>query len=188
MSAQQSESQPQPQRSDHPALTSSYYALLGIHPSATPMEIRRAYRELSKLYHPDTTELPKAIATSKFQKLNEAYATLSSPERRLSYDQKIGYSRYNVIQIPQNFDQPISKTKNSSYSAAYLDPSDRPLSAGDIFALFMMAVSLIGCLLLAIFIGLTRSDSLIQPIQPPGFLMALMLDLMGVIKTVIIKF
>lgn len=187
MSTEQSGSQPQPQPSGHPALTSSYYALLGVHPSATVIEIRRAYRELSKLYHPDTTTLPKAIATSKFQKLNEAYATLSSPERRLSYDQKIGYSRYNVIQTPQNFNQPISKTKNSSYSAAYLDPSDRPLSAGEIFALFMMAASLIGCLLLAIFIGLTRSEGIVQPIQPPGLILPLIVQSYHLINQFLFK-
>jgi curved DNA-binding protein CbpA len=32
----------------------TYYALLGLHPSASAIEIRRAYRELSKKYHPDT--------------------------------------------------------------------------------------------------------------------------------------
>ncbi|PLZ75857.1 molecular chaperone DnaJ, partial [Fischerella thermalis WC217] len=30
----------------------TYYTLLGLHPSASPIEIRRAYRELSKRYHP----------------------------------------------------------------------------------------------------------------------------------------
>ena len=42
---------------------SSYYALLGLHPSASVIEIRRAYRELSKHYHPDTTKLSTEIAT-----------------------------------------------------------------------------------------------------------------------------
>ncbi|MFB8787843.1 MAG: J domain-containing protein [Potamolinea sp.] len=76
----------------------SYYGLLGLHPSASPVEIRRAYRELSKRYHPDTTDLPAVTATAKFQQLNEAYATLSNPERRVLYDYTIGYSRINVIQ------------------------------------------------------------------------------------------
>ncbi len=177
MSSPETSSQQQPQPENHRALSSGYYKLLGVHPSASPIEIRRAYRELSKLYHPDTTELPKAIATAKFQTLNEAYATLSNPQRRQAYDQKIGYSRYHVIQVPTNFNQPYSKTNSASRSSAYLDPTDRPLSAGEIFALFLMGVSLIGCLLLAIFIGLIRSDGIIQPIQPPGFLIDLNLNL-----------
>jgi hypothetical protein len=144
----------------------SYYALLGLHPSASPLEIRRAYRELSKRYHPDTTDLPAATATSKFQQLNEAYATLSSPERRVLYDQKIGYSRLNVIQAPPGLDDPVTQPKRVYKSSAYLDPTDRPLSPGELFALFILGLTFVGCLLLAIAIGLTRGDSAFQVSQP----------------------
>jgi hypothetical protein len=140
----------------------SYYALLGIHPSASPLEIRRAYRELSKRFHPDTTELPAATATAKFQQLNEAYATLSNPERRTAYDQKIGYSRLHVIQPPPNLNTPVNQPRRTYSSSAYLDPTDRPLSAGEIFALFILALTFVGCLLLAIAIGLTRGESAFQ--------------------------
>ena len=140
----------------------SYYALLGLHPSASALEIRRAYRELSKRYHPDTTELPSAIATAKFHQLNEAYATLSNPERRLTYDLKIGYSRLSVIQAPPDLNRPSRQVYTSS--SAYLDPTDRPLSAGEIFVLFILGLTFLGCLLLAIFIGLTRGDAAFQPI------------------------
>jgi DnaJ-class molecular chaperone len=140
----------------------SYYALLGLHPSALPVEIRRAYRELSKRYHPDTTELPAATATAKFQQLNEAYATLSNPERRVAYDQKIGYSRINVIQPPPGLNSPVNQPQRTYSSSAYLDPTDRPLSAGEIFALFILGLTFVGCLLLAIAIGLTRGESAFQ--------------------------
>jgi hypothetical protein len=138
----------------------SYYALLGLHPAASALEIRRAYRELSKCYHPDTTELPAKVAIAKFQQLNEAYATLSSPERRQIYDQKIGYSRISVIQAPSNLNRLVSKSKYSS--SAYLDPTDRPLSAGELFALFILGLTFLGCVLLAIAIGLTRGESAFQ--------------------------
>jgi len=144
---------------------SSYYALLGLHPSASPLEIRRAYRELSKCYHPDTTDLPTATATTKFQQLNEAYATLSNPERRVLYDQKIGYSRLNVIQAPPNLNTPVTQSRPKYSSSAYLDPTDRPLSAGEIFALFILGLTFMGCLLLAIAIGLTRGESAFQVSQ-----------------------
>ena len=84
--------------SQQQVVSASYYGLLGLHPSASVREIRQSYRDLSKLYHPDTTALSAAIATAKFQQLNEAYATLSSPERRTAYDRKIGYSNVPVIQ------------------------------------------------------------------------------------------
>jgi hypothetical protein len=140
----------------------TYYALLGLHPSASSLEIRRAYRELSKRYHPDTTDLSTDTATRKFQQLNEAYATLSNPERRVLYDQKIGYSRLNVIQSPPDLNIPVDQPRRTYRSSAYLDPTDRPLSAGELFALFILGLTFLGCILLAIAIGLTRGDSAFQ--------------------------
>ena len=64
-------------------VVSSYYDLMNLHPSASTIAIRRAYRQLSKKYHPDTTQLSPNMAVAKFQRLNEAYAVLSSPEKRI---------------------------------------------------------------------------------------------------------
>lgn len=137
------------------SLTHSYYDLLGLRPNASVQEIRRSYRDLSKLYHPDTTELESAIATQKFQALNEAYAVLSSPEKRIGYDYKIGYSRLSVMR-PLSANAP-SKSYDPTASA-YLDPTDRPLSAGELFALFILGVTFIGCLILVFTIGLTQRN------------------------------
>lgn len=137
--------------------TPSYYTLLGLKPNASVQDIRRAYRDLSKLYHPDTTELESAIAVSKFQALNEAYATLSSPEKRLTYDYKSGYSRMSVMQPLSS--QTSQKAGPHDWSASsYLDPTDRPLSAGEMFALFILGITFIGCLVLVVTIGLTKGD------------------------------
>ncbi|MGF1482487.1 MAG: J domain-containing protein [Cyanophyceae cyanobacterium] len=142
----------------HP-LVDSYYAILGLHPAVSPLEIRRTYRELSKQYHPDTTELPPDVAIVKFQQLNEAYATLSNPERRALYDLKIGYSRINVIQAPTS---PSSSASSSSSRYAYIDPTDRPLSSGEIFVLFVLGLTFLSCLLLAVFVGLTRGEEALK--------------------------
>ena len=146
------------------ALAASYYGLLGLHPSASVREIRQAYRDLSKLYHPDTTVLSAATATTKFQQLNEAYATLSSPDRRTVYDQKIGYSSVPVVQRSQRVEQTNSAHRSVRSSSAYLDPTDRPLSPGEIFALFILGITFVGCLILAIAIGITRGEAVLQPI------------------------
>ncbi|MFP4124106.1 J domain-containing protein [Coleofasciculus sp.] len=140
----------------------TYYGILGVHPSASALDIRRAYRELSKRYHPDTTDLPKETAKTKFQQLNEAYATLSSPERRILYDQTIRYSRVNVIQPPPGLNRPVVRSRVDHSSSAYLDPTDRPLSAGELFALFILGITFVGCLVLAIVIGLTRGENAFQ--------------------------
>ncbi|MEO1145951.1 MAG: DnaJ domain-containing protein [Cyanobacteria bacterium J06638_22] len=136
---------------------SSYYIVLGVLPSASVQEIRRAYRELSKLYHPDTTTLPPAVATEKFQQLNEAYATLSSPDLRASYDIRNGYSRVRVMRPDLPLDSPQANTPRPSTSA-YLDPSDRPLSAGELFALFILGVTFAVCLLVVVMVGATRGE------------------------------
>ncbi|MEC4983175.1 MAG: J domain-containing protein [Oscillatoria sp. PMC 1068.18] len=139
-------------------LANSYYGLLGLHPAASAIEIRRSYRQLSKRYHPDTTDLPADLATAKFQQLNEAYATLSNPERRSLYDLKIGYSRFQVIQPPPDLNQDPNSPDYHLSNSAYLDSSDRPLSEGEIFALFILGLTFIACLLLVITIGLTKGE------------------------------
>lgn len=139
------------------SVINTYYGILGLHPAASVVDIRRSYRRLSKKYHPDTTELPPSVATAKFQRLNEAYATLSSPQKRSLYDLKIGYSRINVIQAPQGWEAQ-NKPRNSS--SAYLDPTDRPLSSGEIFVLFLLGATFIGCLLLVVAVAYLRGDAL----------------------------
>ena len=141
------------------AIGKNYYGLLGLHPSASVIEIRQAYRKLSKHYHPDTTTLPPHIAKGKFQQLNEAYATLSNPERRAAYDLSIRYSRISVMQPTSPLNRPPNASGHSP-NHAYLDPIDRPLSPGELFALLLMGASLLGCLLLAIAIAIWRGDPL----------------------------
>lgn len=136
----------------------NHYELLGVKPTASAQEIRRAYRELSKLYHPDTTELSGAIATQKFQALNEAYGTLSNPELRLSYDSKIGYSRFYVSQSPRDVRTGTGPDAPFESRYTYLDPTDRPLSAGEIFALFILGLTFAACLALVFILGIADSD------------------------------
>lgn len=133
-------------------LVNSYYGLMDLHPSASTIAIRRAYRQLSKKYHPDTTTLPPNVAVAKFQRLNEAYAVLSSPEKRSLYDLKIGYSRINVIQAP-SWSNPDAEKHSKT---AYLDPTDRPLSSGEIFMLVLLALTFIGCTALVMAIAYLR--------------------------------
>lgn len=138
-------------------LKNTHYGLLNLHPSASVIDIRRAYRELSKLYHPDTTKLPPEEAKQKFQQLNEAYGILANPESRLSYDLHIGYSRWNVIQSPYDFSHPLD---NQEMKSAYLDYNDRPLSGGELFALLLMGLTIFGCLILALTLAWWRTSAI----------------------------
>jgi curved DNA-binding protein CbpA len=60
-----------------------YYARLEVAPDATGEQIKAAYRRLVRLHHPD---LNKQGKDTHIKKLNEAYAVLSSPARRVAYD------------------------------------------------------------------------------------------------------
>lgn len=62
----------------------SYYDVLGVKKDATKDEIRSAYRKLSKKWHPDINHSPEA--KEKFTEINEAYETLSDPQKRHQYD------------------------------------------------------------------------------------------------------
>ncbi|MGI0483113.1 J domain-containing protein [Geminocystis sp. CENA526] len=136
----------------------THYGLFNLHPSCSVIEIRRAYRELSKLYHPDTTNLPLEEAKQKFHQLNEAYGVLANPESRSIYDLQIGYSRWNVIQTPYDFS--VLEDEKDGMRSAYLDATDRPLSSGELFALLLMFGTIVGCMLLAITIAWLRTSAI----------------------------
>lgn len=62
-----------------------YYEVLGVSKSASPDEIRKAYRSLAKKYHPDICKEPDA--EEKFKEVQEAYDVLSDEQKRKTYDQ-----------------------------------------------------------------------------------------------------
>jgi len=63
-----------------------YYKILGLDKSATPKDIKNAYRKLARKFHPDLNP-NNAGAKASFQQINEANAVLSDPEKRKKYDQ-----------------------------------------------------------------------------------------------------
>ncbi|MFH0802036.1 MAG: DnaJ domain-containing protein [bacterium] len=65
-----------------------FYKVLGVAPTATQDEIRKAYRMLSKKYHPDLNPDLKLYSDEKMKELVEAYNVLNDPDSRKEYDKQ----------------------------------------------------------------------------------------------------
>lgn len=62
-----------------------YYEVLGLSKGASDDEIKKAYRKLSKTYHPDINK--ESDAEAKFKEVSEAYEILSDSQKKAAYDQ-----------------------------------------------------------------------------------------------------
>ena len=93
---------------------SDYYEVLGVAPSASAEEIRRAYHKRAFQCHPDRNQKTEE-AHEKMRELNEAYAILSDPIKRREYDLPRGYGsrvpkfkKGSKVKISVNYPSPYS--------------------------------------------------------------------------------
>ena len=131
------------------------YELLGVSPSANNSELRKAFRQLSKRLHPDTTSLPSDEATRQFQNVCEAYDLLCDPVLRANYDLSI--EKDNNL-ISQNKEPYLTNKKPVHFSKSI--GVRRPLSGGELFSLLLLSTSIFLSLTLGVFIALIRGGNL----------------------------
>ena len=81
-----------------------HYNTLGVAKNATPDEIKKAYRKLASQHHPD-----KGGDKAKFQDIQAAYDTLSSPEKRQQYDNPMPQGFHSQGGMPPGFENIFSQ-------------------------------------------------------------------------------
>tara|TARA_Y100001968_G_scaffold313260_1_gene337269 strand:+ start:397 stop:837 length:441 start_codon:yes stop_codon:yes gene_type:complete len=135
--------------------SSNCYELLGVSPSANNEELRKAFRQLSKRLHPDTTSMPSDEATRQFQKVCEAYDLLSDPVLRANYDLFI--KKENEI-ISLEKESYLANIKPVQFSKSI--GVRRPLSGGELFSLLLLISSIFFSLALGVLIAFLRGGNL----------------------------
>ncbi|CAI0426402.1 unnamed protein product [Linum tenue] len=84
--------------------TESFYDLLGIPASGTLPEIKHAYRQLARKYHPDVSPQERAEEyTNRFLEVQEAYETLSDPDSRAQYDRALASGFHTAFSATKQF-------------------------------------------------------------------------------------
>jgi len=78
----------------------NYYSDLELEKSAGIDEIKKAYRRLAMIFHPDKNDTP--LARQRFNQINEAYQVLSDPDKKKEYD--LAYQAQFMFFIPTAYD------------------------------------------------------------------------------------
>jgi molecular chaperone DnaJ len=77
-----------------------YYEILGVARTASAEELKSAFRQLARKYHPDVNKDPDAEKV--FKEINEAYGVLSDPDKRAAYD-RYGHAGVNGMGAAQDY-------------------------------------------------------------------------------------
>jgi curved DNA-binding protein len=95
-----------------------YYKILGIDKTATPKDIKNAYRKLARKHHPDLNP-NDADAKKNFQLVNEANEVLSDPEKRKKYDEYgENWQHADEYEKQKQYQQQSSGSRRASNSGA----------------------------------------------------------------------
>ena len=124
----------------------NYYKILGVHKTASPHELRKAFCKLTKELHPDTTSLNLEDAKIKLQTVLEAYEHLNNPNLRSSYDSELR----NFPFKDQNKSRELLNTYSSDSRSSNLIGNRRPFSNGEMFSLLLLAIVIIVSLAFAL--------------------------------------
>jgi hypothetical protein len=100
-----------------------YYLILGVERTASERDIKRTYRRLAILYHPDKN--PSSEAEAQFKEINEAYTVLSDPESKAVYDERLDNPAFTLADPPPFHRDPAYRRKTTQRRST--GPSERTL-------------------------------------------------------------
>ncbi|GGG28085.1 J domain-containing protein [Hymenobacter glacieicola] len=135
---------------------STFYATLEVSEQATAEEIRRAYRRLVLLTHPDRT--PDPAAHERYLAINAAYDVLSQPERRQLYDAALAIRRRPPASVPPTAPPRLGRDRDRHrrpVAQARRGPSPDPYAV--VFARYAPWARRF-CVLMLVFCGLLLVD------------------------------
>lgn len=96
-----------------------YYKTLRIQPTATHQQVKKSFRQLAHLYHPDKNQ-GNAVAEAAFREIQEAYETLGDPGKREEYNYKRWYNRSVKESFVQEALTPQAILRESRHLHEYL--------------------------------------------------------------------
>ncbi|XP_010909969.1 chaperone protein dnaJ 20, chloroplastic [Elaeis guineensis] len=92
------------------AAKGSFYELLGISEGGSYDEIKKAYKQLARKYHPDVSPPDRTEEyTRRFIEVQEAYETLSDPGRRALYDRDLARGLHLAFSTRKRFDEELEE-------------------------------------------------------------------------------
>lgn len=124
----------------------NHYELLGVSSLADGDTLHKAFRQLSKELHPDTTSLPKDEAANRFQQVCEAYELLADPVLRKAYDSSLSKM---FLKKEDSIKRSEFVSRNLSLKETLVGER-RPFSGGELFSLLLLFFAFLISLLLGI--------------------------------------
>ncbi|XP_057482261.1 chaperone protein dnaJ 20, chloroplastic-like [Actinidia eriantha] len=98
----------------------SFYDLLGISETGTLVEIKQAYKQLARKYHPDVSPPGRVDEyTQRFIRVQEAYETLSDPSRREMYDRDMAQGLHLAFSARRRFQSDEQKEERSEWKSRW---------------------------------------------------------------------
>lgn len=119
-------------------MAKNHYEMLGVSKTATDDQIKTAYRQLAKKFHPDlfanATEIQKQKAQAVFTQMTNAYVILSNPEKKAKYDESIGIRAAKSESSSTTATKKTASTATATATAqkAKEEPPAKPVNGTDI--------------------------------------------------------